>query len=110
MLSGLKGTTYPETDLAAQRAIYKPLVTEIIMKVLKEPIDFELYPRRGVLRGASLPPCEVDLKDNVWAMKFRTEGARMSRAKLEGLTSVYFNPCVTLATRYESQDRFTHSY
>jgi hypothetical protein len=99
VLSGLKSETYPE-DLTGQRAIYRPLVNAILEKVLKESsLEFELYPRRGTLRGHSLPPCEVDLKDNNWAMKLRTEGARMSRAKTEGLSSIYFNPCVTLATR-----------
>jgi hypothetical protein len=98
-LSGLRGTSYPE-DLAGQKAVYKPLVEAIIEQVLKEKLEFDLYPRRGTLRGTSLPPCEVDLKDNAWAMKLRTEGARLSRAKTEGLATVYFNPCVTLATRW----------
>jgi hypothetical protein len=95
----LRGTSYPDNDISAQKAVYKPLVAEIIMKVLKEPLEFDLYPRRCVLRGSSLPPCEVDLKDNAWAMKLRTEGVCMSRAKTGGLASIYFNLCFTLATR-----------
>ncbi len=98
VLNGFKGTEYPE-DYAGQRAVFKPLVASVIEKVLKEKLEFDLFPRRGVLRGNSLPPCEVDMRDNNWAMKLRTEGAKLSRAKTEGLASLYFNPSVTLATR-----------
>ena len=32
-------------------------------------------------------------------MRFRTEGARLSRAKHAGFANLYFNPSITLATR-----------
>jgi hypothetical protein len=41
----------------------------------------------------------VDLKTLALAARFRSEGARLSRAKQDGYVGLYFNPTVTLATR-----------
>ncbi len=42
---------------------------------------------------------QVDLKTQALAARFRTEGARLSRAKQDPYSGLYFNPSVTLATR-----------
>jgi hypothetical protein len=42
---------------------------------------------------------QVDLKTQALAARFRSEGARLSRAKSDGYAGLYFNPSVTLATR-----------
>lgn len=98
VLSGFKGTVYPE-DIVGQRAIFKPLIEPLVVLILGPDVPFDLIPRRGIVRGGVLPPCEVDLRSPGQASKFRTEGARLSRAKQNGLANVYFNPCITLSTR-----------
>lgn len=85
-MSGFKGATYPE-DLSGQQAMLRPLVEPIVALVLGPGAKYEVYPRRGQLRNSTLP---------LW---FRFEAARLSRAKHEGLAAIYFNPCITLATR-----------
>ncbi len=42
---------------------------------------------------------QIDLKVQSLAIKFRAEGARLSRAKHAGFANLYFNPSITLATR-----------
>ncbi len=39
------------------------------------------------------------MKTQALAARFRSEGARLSRAKQDPFTGLYFNPSVTLATR-----------
>lgn len=99
VISGLQGSVYPE-DQASQRQILLPIIQPLVDKILGEGTPFDLYPRRGALRGTTLPPCEVDLGTTKLASKFRTEASRLSKAKHEGMGHLYFNPCVTLATRY----------
>ena len=98
VISGFRGTSYPD-DLSGQQSLIRPLVEPLVAKVLGLVVLFELYPRRGTLRGGVLPPCEVDFKDSGVATRFRTEAACLSRAKQEGMLQLYFNPCITLATR-----------
>ena len=93
VLSGLVGTSYPE-DIAGQRAIFTPLIAPIVVLILGPDVPFDLLPRRGVVRNSVLPPCEVDLRSPGLAQKFRTEGARLSRAKQHDLGKIYFNPCI----------------
>lgn len=99
MITGLQGSTYPE-DAASQKKLFDTLLEPIVKLVLGDGIDYELAPRRGFLRGTVLPPVELDLKVVALATRFRVECARLSRSKQHGLTNVYFNPCITLATRY----------
>ncbi len=96
-MTGIQGTSYPD-DIPGQKTIYKAMLGPLVQTILGE-VDFEVSTRRGTLRGTSLPPVEIDLKEVALATRFRTECARLSRAKQNGLTNVYFNPCVTLATR-----------
>lgn len=98
VISGLQGTTYPG-DLTGQKNAFIAILGPIVEMILGAGIEYDVYPRRGVMRGRSLPPVEVDLKIPSLATRFKAEGARLSRAKQNGLGSVYFNPCVTLATR-----------
>lgn len=98
VISGFRGETYA-ADIAGQQAQLLPLVAPIVDLVLGPGIEYEIIPRRGVLRNSILPPCEVDFRTHVIATRFRTEAARLSRAKHEGLSHIYFNPCLTLATR-----------
>lgn len=67
--------------------------------VLGSGVEFDVFPRRGVVRNSTLPPCEVDFRVVGVATRFRTEAARLSRAKHERLANLFFNPCLTLATR-----------
>jgi hypothetical protein len=97
-LSGFRGSTYPE-DIAGQRALFEPLIKPVVVLILGADVPFDLIPRRGAVRSGVLPPCEVDLRSPGLAQKFRTEGARLSRAKQHGLEKIYFNPCITLGTR-----------
>jgi hypothetical protein len=97
-LSGLIGTSYPE-DIAGQKAIYQPLVQALVAQLVGPETQFDLYPRRGQIKKGTLPPLEVDLKVPQLALKFRTEGARLSRAKQTGYAGLFFNPTLTLATR-----------
>ena len=99
VISGFRGTVYPE-DIPGQHALLRPLIEPILLKVLGSVPVFELFSRRGFLRNSVIPPCEVDLKDPSLASRFRSEAARLSRAKHDGFSQLYFNPCVTLATRY----------
>ncbi len=57
-ISGFPGTSYPD-DLAAQRALFQPLVEVLVTNLLGPGTPFELHPRRGMIRNGSLPPCEV---------------------------------------------------
>ncbi len=99
VISGFQGTSYPE-DQPGQRLILQPLIQPLVDKILGEGTPYDINPRRGVLRGSAMPPCEVDLGSTKLATKFRAEAARLSKAKQEGMAHLYFNPCVTLATRY----------
>ncbi len=98
MLSGFKGTAYPE-DIVGQRAVFQPLIEPIVVLLLGVDTPFDLIPRRGVIRNGVLPPCEVDLRSPNIAQKFRLDGARLSKAKQNGLGNIYYNPCITLSTR-----------
>jgi len=98
VLSGFSGNSYPD-DIAGQRAIFTPLIAPIVTLIMGPDVPFDLIPRRGVIRNSTLPPCEVDLRSPGFASKFRTEGARLSRAKQHDLGKIYFNPCITLSTR-----------
>ncbi len=98
MITGLQASAYPE-DAPSQKKVYVELLTPIVEKILGTGVEFEVSQRRGFLRGTVLPPVEIDLKQVQLASRFRAEGARLSRAKQHGLGSVYFNPCITLATR-----------
>jgi hypothetical protein len=100
-LSGLTGTKYPD-DVPGQKEIYQPLVLALVTQLLGQDKEFELFTRRGQVKRGTLPPVEIDLKDTQLAIKFRTEGARLSRAKQPGFASLFFNPTVTLATRYDT--------
>jgi hypothetical protein len=84
-----------------QRAVFQPLIAPIVVLILGADAAFDLIPRQGVIRGGVLPPCEVDLRSPNIAQKFRLDGARLSKAKQNGLANIYFNPCITLSTRYE---------
>jgi hypothetical protein len=99
VVTGLQGSTYPD-DTPGQKAIYEALLGPLVELVLGAGVEYEISTRRGQLRGSGLPPVEIDLKIVPLAVKFRSECARLSRAKQHGLANVYFNPCVTLATRY----------
>ncbi len=101
VITGLQASAYPE-DAPGQKKVYVDLLTPIVERILGTGVEFELSPRRGFLRGTVLPPVEIDLKQVQLASRFRAEGARLSRAKQHGLGSVYFNPCITLATRQVS--------
>jgi hypothetical protein len=59
-VSGFPGSSYPE-DLAAQRAVFQPLVEVLVKNLLGDGVTFELHPRRGMIRNGSLPPCEVTI-------------------------------------------------
>jgi hypothetical protein len=98
-LSGLLGSSYPD-DMAGQKAIYQPLVQALVTQLVGPDTPFDLYPRRGQIKKGTLPPLEIDLKMPQLALKFRTEGARLSRAKQTGYAGLFFNPTLTLATRY----------
>lgn len=98
MVSGLRGSSYPD-DLPGQTAMVRPMLEPIVRIVMGSDVPFELYTRRGAVRGHVLPPCEMDFKDPSVASRFRSEAARLSRAKHEGLAHLYFNTCITLATR-----------
>lgn len=84
VVSGFKGTTYPD-DLSGQQAMLRPLVEPIVTLVLGQEAKFEVYPRRRQLRNSTLPPCEVEFFDPIIATRFRSEAARLSRAKHTGL-------------------------
>ncbi len=62
-MSGFPGTSYPE-DLAAQRALFQPLVETLVTNLLGAGVTFELHPCRGMPRNGSLPPCEVSIYFN----------------------------------------------
>ncbi len=98
-MSGFRGVTYPD-DLQLQKDLFDPLVRPIVEQILGGSASYELFPRRGVLRGPTLPPCDVGFPTQSQAVRFRTEGVRLSRAKQDGMAHLFFNPCVTLATRY----------
>ena len=98
VVSGLQGSNYP-SDLTGQKNVFKQVIGPIVVLILGADVEFDVYPRRGMLRGSSLPPVEVDLKTTALANRFKTEGARLSRSKQNGLGAVYFNPCITLSTR-----------
>lgn len=99
-MSGFRGASYPD-DLQGQQDLIRPMLEPIIVLVLGNMVPYDLYTRRGAIRGQTLPPCEVDFKDPVLATRFRSEAARLSRAKHDVLVHLYFNPCITLATRYD---------
>ncbi len=98
VVSGFRGTSYPDDQLL-QKQVYEPLVGPVVAAVLGQGVVYELFPRRGVLRGSTLPPCDVSFVSPAVATRFRMEGARLSRAKQEGLAHLFFNPCITLSTR-----------
>ncbi len=79
-VSGFPGTSYPD-DVTGQHAIYKPLLDAVVIQLLGQGIEYDLNTRRGAIRRGTLPPVEVDLRVPQLALKFRTEGARLSRAK-----------------------------
>jgi hypothetical protein len=97
-VSGFLGSTYPD-DLPSQRALFVPLIEPLITQLVGPGTPYELFPRRGGLKNGTLPPVEVDLKTQVNALKFKTEGSRLSRAKQPGFATLYFNPSISLATR-----------
>lgn len=49
--------------------------------------------------SGTLPPVEIVFVDSDVADEFRKEGSRLSRLKQEGVSHLYFNSCVTLATQ-----------
>ena len=97
VISGFRGTSYPDDQLL-QKQVYEPLVSPVAT-ILGQGVVYELFLCRGVLRGSTLPPCDVSFVSPAVATRFRIEGARLSRAKQEGLAHLFFNPCITLSTR-----------
>jgi hypothetical protein len=57
-VSGFLGSSYPD-DIPSQKTIYLPLMEPIVGQILGLGTNFELYPRRGVVKNGTLPPCEV---------------------------------------------------
>jgi hypothetical protein len=100
-VSGFTGTSYPD-DVPGQNAIYKALLDPVVTLLLGAGVEYDLFTRRGAIRRGTLPPVEVDLRLPNLALKFRMEGARLSRAKQQGLGHLFFNPTVCLATRWDT--------
>ncbi len=98
MVSGFRGVSYPD-NLQLQKDVFDPLVRPLVELILGGTTSYELHPRHGVLRGPILPPCDVSFASQALAVRFCTEGVRLSRAKQDGMAHLFFNPCVTLATR-----------
>lgn len=99
VVAGFPGTAYP-TVQADRNAVFVPLVNSVISVVLKRKVSFSCVGRSGEVRRGTLPPVEVIFTDSDVADEFRKEGSRLSKAKQEGVAHLYFNACVTLATRY----------
>jgi len=79
--------------------VFVPLVGAVITILLKRKVAYSCIGRSGEIRRGTLPPVEVVFTDSDVAEEFRREGSRLSKAKQEGVAHLYFNSCVTLATR-----------
>lgn len=97
-MAGFPGTRYP-TIQSERNSVFVPLVSAVVTIVLRKKVAFSCVGRSGEVRRGTLPPVEVIFTDSDTADEFRKEGSRLSKAKQEGVAHLYFNACVTLATR-----------